>query len=79
MLAVSQAGPQRPFFLWLQGMAQRWDSLEHTADLCLFNHFGLGRFVLFSGSLLNLILKICLRSLQDRFLIALSLKNVEQN
>lgn len=76
---MSQAGPQRPFFLWLQGMAQRWDSLEHTADFCLFNHFGLGRFVLFSGSLLNLILKICLRSLQDRFLIALSLKNVEQN
>lgn len=75
---MSQAGPQRPFFLWLQGMAQRWDSLEHTADLCLFNHFGLGRFVLFSGSLLNLILKMS-RSLQDRFLIALSLKSVEQN
>lgn len=61
---MPQASPKRPFYLWLQGMAQLWDSLEHTADLCLFNHFGLGRFMLFSGSLLNLILKICLHSLQ---------------
>lgn len=46
-----------------------------TADLSPFNRAGLGRFVLFSGRLLNFILKICLHSIQSRFLIALSLKN----
>lgn len=49
-----------------------------TADLSPFNHSKLGHFMLFSGSLFNLILKICLHSIQNRFLIALSLKNVEQ-
>lgn len=40
---------------------------------------GFGRFMLFSGHLLNFILKICLPSVQNRFLIALSLENDEQN
>ena len=35
--------------------------------------------MLFSGRLLNFILKICLPSVQNRFLIALSLENDEQN
>lgn len=45
-----------------------------TADLSPFNRAGLGWFVLFSGRLLNFILKICLHSIPNRFLIALSLK-----
>lgn len=49
------------------------------ADLPPFNYSGLGWFMLFSGYLLNFILKIRLRSIQNRFLIALSLKSDEQN
>lgn len=44
---------------------------SRTADLSPFNHSVLRRFMLFSGHLLNFILKICLHSLQNRFLIAL--------
>ena len=48
----------------------------------LIYHFlitGFGWFMLFSGRLLNFILKICLPSFQNRFLIALSLENDEQS
>ena len=78
-LAVSGEGPRGRSSCGSREQPISGTLLEHTADLCPFNHFGLGRFMLFSGSVLNLILKICLRSIQNRFLIALSLKNVEQN
>lgn len=51
---------------------------SRTADLSPFNTLG-SDGLLFSGRLFNFILKICLHSIQNRFLIALSLKNVEQN
>jgi hypothetical protein len=54
--------------------------LCHTVlDLSPFSHYGLGCFMLFSGRLLKFILTLCLCSIQNRFLIALSVKNVEQS